>query len=198
MNHPETKQCTKCGEEKELGKMSKKGSWCKACDSEDSKKRQKKYKKANKERIKNGTQEERIKSFNPDGTKPCSTCGAVRDLSDFGVRNRVLSGSRNECKGCKAFEDATRRGKETPRKAMELTREEYLDIYYGDKCSYCDEPNPHGVDRIDSSKPYTKDNTQELCFLCNQAKNSLTESELFLHIEKMHEHIKKIKKCELT
>ena len=200
-NTPQTKPCTVCGEEKELDQFffRKKGlpgkrAICKKCKLDGDRVQGDEYKKANEERIKNGTQEECIKSLHPDGTKLCPQCKVVRDLSDFGVSLTRRFGIYHQCRGCGGFRSATSRGKKKTWKAMELTQEEYLDIYYRDKCSYCYKPNPRGVDRIDSSKPYTKDNTQPLCFICNTAKNDLTESELFLHIEKMHEHIKKRKK----
>ena len=204
-NTPETKPCTTCGVEKELDQfdLNNKGSpvrrsKCKDCTMDASNKKKDEYKKANEERIKNGTQEEWIKSFHPDGTKLCTTCKVVRDLfvypPEFGVKNRGESGIENHCRGCECFKAASKRGKKKPRKAMELTLEEYLDIYHRDNCRGCNNPNPRGVDRIDSSKPYTIENTQELCFLCNTAKLDRTMSEWLDHTRQILEHQEKLKK----
>jgi hypothetical protein len=198
-NTPETKPCTGCGEEKELDqfRLKKKGlptrrSKCKDCTKDATNKKEDEYKKANEERRKNGTQEEWIKSFHPDGTKLCTNCKVVRDLSEFGVKNRGKSGIENHCRGCEGFKAARRRSKKKPWKAMELTMEEYLDIYYRDNCRGCNNPNPRGVDRIDSSKPYTIENTQPLCYYCNTAKLDRTMSEWLDHTRQILEHQEKL------
>ena len=194
---PETKPCTICGEEKELDQfyLRKKGSptsrpECKDCE----KLYNNRHTKANEERIKNGTQEEWIKSFHPDGTKLCGRCKVVRDLSDFGVRMKTPSGIEHHCKGCEGFKKATSRSKKKPWKAMKMTLEEYLDIYYRDNCIGCNNPNPRGVDRIDSSKPYTIENTQELCGYCNKAKLDRTMSEWLDHTRQILEHQGKLRR----
>lgn len=196
-NTPDTKQCTGCGEEKKLDQFRsyKKGSparrpKCRDCEKLYGPER---HRKANEERIKNGTQEEWIKSFHPDGTKRCSMCKVVRDLSDFGVRKAGKSGIYEHCRGCDGFVKATKRGEEKPRKAMELTLEEYLDIYHRDKCRGCGGSNPRGVDRIDSSKPYTIENTQPLCLYCNKAKLDRTMSEWLDHTRQILEHQEKLR-----
>ena len=192
-NTPDTKPCIKCGEEKELDQFRSRRSKCKDCTNDETSKRRDEYQKANEERIKNGTQEEWIKSFHPDGTKLCGVCEVVRDLSDFGVRMRTPSGINHHCKGCQGFKAATRRGKKKTWKAMELTLEEYLDIYHRDNCRGCNNPNPRGVDRIDSSKPYTIENTQELCIYCNKAKTDRTMSEWLDHTRQILEHQEKLR-----
>tara|TARA_R110002020_G_scaffold210252_13_gene416287 strand:+ start:135 stop:770 length:636 start_codon:yes stop_codon:yes gene_type:complete len=195
-NTPETKRCTKCGEEKELDQFYfiKKGSPGRRPECKDCKKLyNKRYTKANEERIKNGTQEEWIKSFYPDGTKRCSQCKVVRDLSDFGVDNNNKFGVMCSCKGCDGFASARGTGRKKPHKPMKMTREEYLDIYYRDNCRGCNNPNPRGVDRIDSSKPYTIENTQELCGYCNKAKLDRTMSEWLDHTRQIVEHQEKLR-----
>jgi hypothetical protein len=195
-NTPETKPCTICGEEKELDQfyLRKKGSPTRRPECKDCKTLyNNRYKKANEERIKNGTQEEWIKSFHPDGTKRCSLCEVVRDLSDFSLDGREESGQRSSCKGCQGFMTARSTGAtQKTWKPMKMTLEEYLDIYYRDKCRGCNNPNPRGVDRIDSSKPYTIENTQPLCIYCNKAKLDRTMSEWLDHTRQILEYQEKL------
>jgi hypothetical protein len=219
-NTPETKRCRKCGEEKELDKFRfrKKGLpvkryECKDCEklymkrlpvltklryTEANKMYNNRRKKANEERIKNGTQEEWIKSFYPDGTKRCSMCKVVRDLSDFSLDSRDEYGQRSSCKGCQGFITARSTGRKKTWKPMKMTLEEYLDVFHRDNCRGCNNPNPRGVDRIDNSKPYTIENTQPFCSLCNTAKLDRTMSEWLDHTRQILEHQEKIKKCEPT
>jgi len=46
----------------------------------------------------------------------------------------------------------------------------------------------NGIDRIDSTKGYTKDNTLPCCKFCNRAKLDLPQKEFFLLIEKIYNH----------
>lgn len=43
----------------------------------------------------------------------------------------------------------------------------------------------NGLDRLDSSKPHTKDNVVTCCIVCNKLKNKSTKEEFFLHIKKI-------------
>ena len=45
-----------------------------------------------------------------------------------------------------------------------------------------------GVDRIDSSKGYTKENVRSCCQDCNLAKRSLTEKQFFDLIKRIYNH----------
>ncbi len=49
----------------------------------------------------------------------------------------------------------------------------------------------NGLDRIDSSKPHTKDNVVTCCWECNNAKGKRTCEEFFSHIERMYEGTRK-------
>ncbi len=42
--------------------------------------------------------------------------------------------------------------------------------------------NYNGLDRIDNTKPHTKDNCQPCCIICNRAKNNRTLSEMYEYI----------------
>ena len=70
------------------------------------------------------------------------------------------------------------------------------------KCYYCNsEPslrkikNPtgiplptNGIDRKDSSKGYTKENSVSCCWLCNNIKNSTHIDDFLNHIQKIYKH----------
>lgn len=59
-------------------------------------------------------------------------------------------------------------------------------------CYYCGQilENFNGIDRVDSSKEYTKDNCVSCCKYCNWAKNDLSISEFKNHINKINNYLK--------
>src|SRR5207244_1433978 len=59
-----------------------------------------------------------------------------------------------------------------------ITAEQYAALIQ-DKCIYCGkEPAPYnGLDRVDSSKGYTPENTVACCTRCNYAKNDFSIEE---------------------
>ena len=100
------------------------------------------------------------------------------------------------------LKDAKIRGYES-----ELSPEDYREITSQD-CYYCGKPpqsktHPNlygeifrnGVDRIDSSKGYTKDNVRPCCSTCNYMKLDMTEQEFFEHINRIGERHTPKKKC---
>jgi len=63
-------------------------------------------------------------------------------------------------------------------------------------CAYCGDLQEHGngLDRIDSTKQYTKENTVSCCKRCNHAKNDMSVSEFKNHINKIYKYMKEIEK----
>ena len=58
-------------------------------------------------------------------------------------------------------------------------------------CHYCGGELPSlgsGMDRIDSSKGYSKENCLPCCSACNRAKSDLTTTEFKAHIRRIYEH----------
>lgn len=55
------------------------------------------------------------------------------------------------------------------------------------ECFYCKKQyeQPISLDRVDNSKPYTKDNVVPCCKVCNRMKLNLTFSEFISHVEKI-------------
>lgn len=79
-----------------------------------------------------------------------------------------------------------------------LTVEETKDLFDAD-CFYCgDAPTPdvrglvrNGIDRVDSSKGYTKENTVTCCGPCNVAKSDKSQVEFLNRISRIYEkHLK--------
>lgn len=59
------------------------------------------------------------------------------------------------------------------------------------ECYYCGDLNSKGIDRIDNTKGYTKDNCVSCCKFCNIMKNTYTVKEVFKKIEAIYlKHLK--------
>lgn len=86
-------------------------------------------------------------------------------------------------------------------KAFDLTFEEFNKIIQLN-CNYCGSAPNHlrfnkskklsallnGVDRLDSTKGYTKDNCVPCCTTCNYMKNTLSVTTFLEHIKKIKNH----------
>lgn len=53
---------------------------------------------------------------------------------------------------------------------IKLTDDEIKELLHK-PCFYCGEENANGIDRVDSTKHYTKENCVPCCFICNRMKN---------------------------
>ena len=71
---------------------------------------------------------------------------------------------------------------------MSLSINEFNNIC-SQNCVYCGCSDKIGIDRIDSSKGYTIDNTQPACGTCNIMKFTLSNNDFIKHINKIHSHI---------
>lgn len=69
--------------------------------------------------------------------------------------------------------------------AMELTDAEIKE-YLHKPCYYCGEQYANGIDRIDSTKHYTKDNCVPCCFICNRMKNKYSLNVFLDKINKIY------------
>lgn len=73
-----------------------------------------------------------------------------------------------------------------------MTLKEYKEIILNN-CDYCGGENgTKGVDRIDNSIGYTKENSKSCCKICNYMKNNYSIKEFLSHIQKIYEFNKKI------
>lgn len=66
-----------------------------------------------------------------------------------------------------------------------LSREDCKELFLGN-CIYCNQPQAFGIDRVDSMKHYTKDNTVSCCSMCNRMKNSYTKDEFLNKIKDIY------------
>ena len=81
-----------------------------------------------------------------------------------------------------------------------LTTEKIIELSY-QNCYYCGKPPSNfyrvkeeivyysGLDRIDSSKGYTRTNVVSCCKQCNQAKSNLSQKQFSQHISKILKHL---------
>jgi hypothetical protein len=127
-------------------------------------------------------------------TRACEGCQKDFPLAEFAVgRTRVRY--RPRCRPC--WSDVQKVTDQKPNhrfSAMktkarvrgtwcDLTLEEYT-VLISQPCHYCDGPLPKyggGLDRIDSDKPYSLENSVPACAYCNEIKGrALTHEEMML------------------
>jgi len=142
----------------------------------------------------------------PEGTKRCNSCHCALPLENFFFDKHHSDGIGAWCKQCikenkkviyEMLSSAKGRAKEKGWD-FNLTNEflKELNEKQGGKCAYTNinldwdynrkgenriicaaNPTRASLDRIDSSKGYTKDNVQLVTFVVNMIKNAFTESE---------------------
>ena len=117
-------------------------------------------------------------------TKTCQTCRSQNNVQNVN-RNRprrnlwYRTNLNNVLHNYK--KDAIRRDIE-----FHLTKDEFMEIIK-QKCLYCDgmsqEKQFNGIDRVDSTGHYTKDNCVSCCSLCNYLKHTMSVDVFFHRIE---------------
>lgn len=130
------------------------------------------------------------------GTKSC------------GCLNRELLSNANKLKVLPNFRaiktnlylQYKRKGRRARELEFNLTREEFEELIE-DNCYYCGiKPNTkaeknkqtffwNGIDRLDSSKGYTKNNCVTCCKDCNKAKCEMSEEDFKMFIKRVYEHL---------
>lgn len=71
-----------------------------------------------------------------------------------------------------------------------LSFEEFLSFWKG-TCFYCGDPiETIGLDRLDNSLGYTKENVVPCCSKCNIAKHKMDLKEFVEHVRKIAKHLK--------
>lgn len=73
-----------------------------------------------------------------------------------------------------------------------LTLDDVVELCSG-KCHYCGKEHCLGIDRVDNSKPYTRDNCVPCCGCCNKMKMDLELSFFLSQVEKIYKNINAIK-----
>lgn len=64
--------------------------------------------------------------------------------------------------------------------------EEQTEELINKPCFYCGQEHSDGIDRLDSSKPYTIDNCVPCCFVCNRMKNKYPLNLFLEKVEKIY------------
>ena len=97
------------------------------------------------------------------------------DLSDKGIFNRYVA----ECNRRNRLKNGIK---------MLMTFEEFAPIL-GLTCVYCSKMPCRGVDRLDSSKSYSIENTEPCCSDCNGMKSDMTKEHFIEHLNKIFKNI---------
>lgn len=74
-----------------------------------------------------------------------------------------------------------------------LTYQEFQELVMNN-CDYCGDPpedRRNGIDRVDSSVGYIKENCVACCYFCNLAKSDWTKEQFITKIEKIYKHLKR-------
>ena len=131
-------------------------------------------------------------------TSSCGCCSAKAGSENI-IKHRLRNKNNKEFNRnktpvfCGYRSSAKRRGL-----AFSLEETE-METLFSSNCFYCESPPSNkrhtykdfepfiynGIDRIDNSKGYSTENTVSCCFLCNQAKSSLSLDCFLKHIKKV-------------
>ena len=74
------------------------------------------------------------------------------------------------------------------RHEFNLTEELFRTLYNAD-CTYCGKSNSNGVDRINNSIGYTKENSCPCCEICNKMKWKLSEDVFKEQVQKIYQNL---------
>ena len=69
-------------------------------------------------------------------------------------------------------------------RVFDFTQKEFIDLLKSN-CTYCGTPNAFGVDRIDNSIGYTKENSTACCKVCNQMKHMFSQDLFLKQVDKI-------------
>lgn len=94
-------------------------------------------------------------------------------------KEKALETRRLYMKTPKGRLNSTKSSARTRKIEYRLKDEEALSIL-NQRCFYCNSSDPVGIDRMDSSKGYTLDNSTACCSMCNYMKNVYTK-EMFIN-----------------
>ena len=156
-----------------------------------------------------------------NNTKTCSTCKEPLPKENFCKNKRTFDGLNFVCFGCQRKHNNKYRVSEKGRVAQynsvrryvntakglfivyrnsskrrklefSLTKEYFQSIFNKTVCIYCNDKIPTvSLDRIDNSRGYVRDNIAPCCGICNFMKQSLSQTDFFTHIKKIHENFSK-------
>lgn len=108
--------------------------------------------------------------------KACPGCSHISGREKLPIRafakdSGTVGGMQCSCRDCDAYRKSKRRSK--GKRKHTLTREYFIELRHK-PCKYCNREatliESNSVDRINSSKGYTKNNVQPCCDVCNKLK----------------------------
>lgn len=70
--------------------------------------------------------------------------------------------------------------------AFSLTFEDFLPLFHG-KCNYCGKLDARGIDRVDNSVGYVKENCVSCCEICNKMKWKFTQQDFLKQVKQIYE-----------
>ena len=107
----------------------------------------------------------------------CRVCGEPCGIRGWTCRShRKFFDSFKYCK-----EGAEKRGH-----SFELSHKDFLEVAWDKSCIYCGANNSnYGIDRVDNSKGYIRDNVVPCCIDCNRMKRKMSVVEWFAHMRKI-------------
>ncbi len=135
--------------------------------------------------------------------KPSRSCGCLaKELSSIRLKNNTYTRKEKGVSGLNTVFQKYRYTAKTHNRQFELTKKEFKKLT-SSNCFYCGTPplkiqysyftsdkwKPtqdaiensgypyNGIDRVDSSKGYKRENCVSCCYLCNRAKNDMTLEE---------------------
>ena len=119
----------------------------------------------------------------------CCLCSTTVDVVRW---KNTDHGGVYQCKECRAYTNHTRRAEK--KESVALSYEDFLQLARK-PCSYCgsEPPQPlgyHGIDRVENSKGYLKENCVSSCTWRNNMKNVFSKEEFLEHCKKIVGHNK--------
>lgn len=144
-------------------------------------------------------------------TKTCIKCGETKELDQFSKRkDKGIVSYRNECRACERQRKADHYQKRPLSYALRMAKQRAIkkgmefnlteeDLVVPEYCPLLGIPlqtNKKGagndspsIDRIDSSKGYTKDNVWIISHRANTLKNNATIEELSILVRNLHKKV---------
>lgn len=146
--------------------------------------------KLTRERLtKNDTHRKRYKDMTEDDRKTYIRYKSEMNQIRFKTKPELLAKKKLYDKTDKAIynrykSDCNRRGRLIRNITMELSFEQFK-VLINSSCSYCGSENARGVDRIDSSKNYSVENSVPCCKKCNKMKMNSSKESFLNHVRKI-------------
>lgn len=129
----------------------------------------------------------RVENGSPNGCRRCVGKTKTKQLTALPPPNKYKDRSfaKVRAKATSIMSRAKRK------KGISLSIEQVHELIK-QSCHYCGlcHIEVNGLDRIDSSKIYSKDNVVPCCPICNTMKNVLTVDEFYAHIRRINAYIK--------